>query len=568
MEVFREWHETGINLKGRVSGQLKTTCPKCQDARSNKRDTSLSVNIDAQVWNCHYCPWKGSLAKKGTENAKVYKRPDFEPQAPTERMVAWFEKTRGIKRATLEKFLISPSLKYIHKAGRKVDCIAFPYVKGTDIVNVKSRYDYAEDGKPKKTFTMEAEAELVFYNLNAIEEPTHCVIVEGEIDAMSVWQATEQPCVSVPNGASKGDMKMEYLDNCAKYFQNKTMIVLATDNDAPGLALRDELARRLGKDRCYYVEYPDGCKDMNEVLLAHGEEYIDEMFQRLHTFPIEGVITLDSVETVFDDYYENGFPSGDRVGYQNFDKLMSFRGGEVTTITGIPSHGKTEVLDEILERLARVHGWSHGIFAAENGGEALHYSRIAHRFIGKPFQGSLDRMSRDEKDAAKEFMRDRFFFINRREIKPTIQGILEKGREMVLRKGIKSLTIDPYNCVESARPGAMSETEYVSHIYDHLVDFAELYNVHVFLVAHPTKMVKSEQTGKFAVPTMYSISGSANFYNKTYNGISVYRDFEAMTTRVYVQKVKFDFIGRVGFSEFKFNQYTRRYEELQHQPLV
>ncbi|WP_460893302.1 toprim domain-containing protein [Rufibacter soli] len=483
-------------------------------------------------------------------------------------MVEWFGKTRGITRATLEKFLISPVQKYIHKAGKKVPCIAFPYIKNTEIVNVKSRYDYREDNKAKKTFTMEAEAELVFYNIDAIEGFTHCVIVEGEIDAMSVWQATKQPCISVPNGASKGDMKMEYLDNCSRYFQDKTMIVLATDNDEPGIALRNELARRLGKDRCYYVDYPEGCKDMNEVLLKHGEDYIEEMFQNVSTFPIEGVITLESVEATFDDYYENGFPSGDKVGYRKLDTLISFRGGEVTTITGIPSHGKTEVLDEILERLARVHGWVHGIFAAENGGAALHYTRIAHRFVGKPFQNSLDRMTPGEKDAAKEFMRDRFFFIDRREIKPTIEGILEKGREMVLRKGIRSLTIDPYNCVESSRPGAMSETEYVSKIYDHIVDFAELYNVHVFLVAHPTKMVKSESSGKFAVPTMYSISGSANFYNKTYNGLSVYRDFEEHTTRVYVQKVKFDFIGKVGFAEFKFNTYTRRYEELEHQPLV
>lgn len=563
MEAYRTWTDTGINLKGKVSGQLKTQCPKCSDQRNNKRDTALSVNIDKQVWNCHYCQWKGGLVSIDKEPRKVYKKPDFTPQTPNDKMCEWFLKNRGIERRTLERFCISPIEKYIHKAGAKVPCIAFPYIKNTEIVNIKSRYDYIEEGQKKKTFTLEAEAELTFYNIDAIEEPTHCVIVEGEIDCMAVWQATGQPCVSVPNGASKGDMKLEYLENSYQYFNNKKMIVLATDGDEPGLMLREELARRLGKDRCYYIEYPEGCKDMNEVLLKYGPDKLDELFQSLHTFPMDGVITADSVSDELDYIYENGYPKGDNIEFTEFDKLFTFRGGEVTTVTGIPGHGKSEFLDEILERLARLRGWRHGLFAAENGSATLHYTRIAQRYIGKPFYtfNSDYKMTPQEKEAAKAFMNEHFFFINTREVKLTVDSLLEKGREMVLRKGIRSYVIDPYNCMESERPPGTSETEYVSQIYAKLVAFAEAYNVHVFLVAHPTKMRKSESTGLYDVPTMYSISGSANFFNKTYNGLSVYRNYETHITTVYVQKVKFDFVGRPGYCDFTFDRESRRYAE-------
>lgn len=568
MEVYKDWHETNINLKGRVSGQTKTQCPKCSEERKDKKDPCLSVNIDAGTWCCHNCEWKGVLSKKGYEQARIYKKPEFVPQEPTEKMVAWFEKYRGIKRTTLEKFLISPITKFIHKANEKVPCIAFPYIKNGEIVNIKSRWDYSDEGKRKKTFTLEKDAELSFYNIDSIEGFEHCVIVEGEIDCMSVWQATNQPCVSVPNGASKGDAKMEYLDNCAKYFENKKMIVLATDNDEPGLALREELARRLGKDRCFFVEFPEGCKDFNEVLLKRGEDFIEEMFQSVHCFPIDGVVTFENVEEQYDYYYEHGYPEGHKLGYPVFDTLFSVRGGEVTTITGIPGHGKTEFLDEMLERMSTAHKWAHGIFAAENGGNALHYTRIAHRKVGKPFVGGLNRMSRKEKDGVKPFMAEYFFFINQKAVRATIEGLLEKAKEMVLRYGIRSFTIDPYNYIESQRPMGTTETEYVSFIYSKLVEFAELYNVHVFIVAHPTKMKKNEKTGKWEIPSMYSISGSANFFNKTFNGISVYRDYETNTTRVYVQKVKFDFIGKQGFAEFEFDKYTRRYTELKYQPLL
>lgn len=561
MKIYRNWNETGINLKGKVAGQVKTTCPECMDTRSNKKDPSLSVNLDKQVWNCHHCQWAGCIAKESTEPVKVYKKPEFTPASPTDKMAAWFEKSRGIKRATLEKFFISPINKFIHKANAKVDCIAFPYIKNSEIVNIKSRYDYREEGKNKKTFTLESNAELVFYNIDAIEGFTHCVIVEGEIDCLTIWQATGEPCVSVPNGASKGDAKLEYLDNCFQYFKNKKTIVLATDNDEPGIALREELARRLGKDRCYFIDYPEGCKDVNEVLLKYGEEGVQDLFHNMNAFPIEGVTTFDSVEEEFDNYYNNGYPEGFKIGFPDFDKLLTFRGGEVTTVTGIPGHGKSEFMDEILVRLSKVHRWKHGLFAAENGSNALHYSRIAHKYIGEPFYKKEYKMSPENLDLAKDFLREHFFFINRKEVSTTIDNLLEKGREMVLRFGINSFIIDPYNCMESNRPVTVTETDYVSQIYDKLVVFAELYNVHVFLVAHPTKQ-KKDGKNKYEPPTLYSISGSANFYNKTFNGVTVYRDFEEQLTKVFVQKVKFDFIGNSGFASFQYDPWKRQYKEV------
>jgi len=563
MKVYKTWEETGINLKGKVSGQIKVICPACPPNRSNPKDLSLSVNIDKQVWHCHYCQWKGGLTQSGYDVKKNFKKPDFNPNEISDKMAEWFLNHRGISRETLHKFMVAPAKKYIAKAGREVNVIAFPYIKKGEIVNVKSRYDYQEEGKNKKTFTMEANCELSFYNIDAVQGFEHCCIVEGEIDVMSVYQATGQPCISVPNGASRGEIKMDYLDNCSEYFDNKTLICLATDNDEPGINLRNELARRLGMNRCFYVTYPEGCKDMNEVLIKHGPDFIADMFNNLTAFPIEGVITFNSVEEQVDHYYLHGFPSGDNIGYVNFDKLLTFRGGEVTTITGIPSHGKSEFLDEILVQLSKLHRWPHGLFAAENGKPALHYTRIANRFIERPFyaENVVYKMTPDQYQRAKEFMNNYFFFINNRQIK-TVTAILDKAKDLVLRFGIKSLVIDPYNCMETERPKHVSETEYVSYIYDCLVNFAELYNVHIFLVAHPTKLQKDKKTGKYEVPTMYSISGSANFYNKTYNGISVYRDFEYQQTSVYVQKVKFDFMGRVGFSDFTFDKTTRRYIEI------
>ena len=87
--------------------------------------------------------------------------------------------------------------------------------------------------------------------------------------------------------------------------------------------------------------------------------------------------------------------------------------------------------------------------------------------------------------------------------------------------------------------------------------FAKEYNVHTFLIAHPVKIPKNN--GRFEVPTLYSISGSAHFFNKTDNGITVYRDFETNDIMVYVQKVRFFFVGKIGSALFQYEVSTGRY---------
>lgn len=129
----------------------------------------------------------------------------------------------------------------------------------------------------------------------------------------------------------------------------------------------------------------------------------------------------------------------------------------------------------------------------------------------------------------------------------------------MLRYGINGLYINPWNWIEHNRDKSVSETEYVSSSYSKLIRFARTYGVHIFLVAHTTKMEKDKVTNKYKVPTLYNISGSAHFYNKTHNGLCIYRDYETGIVDVYVQKVKQSWFGEIGFVSYTFNQLTRQY---------
>jgi twinkle protein len=156
-------------------------------------------------------------------------------------------------------------------------------------------------------------------------------------------------------------------------------------------------------------------------------------------------------------------------------------------------------------------------------------------------------------------MVDKYFhFMNLSLVDISIEGLIAKAEEFVVRYGIKGFLFDPWNCIEPKSEGE-DNTSIILQRLNKLIAFLDKYKVHGFLVAHPTKLGKDKNTKKFEIPNLYSISGSAHFFNRTHNGMSVYRDFETNQVDVYVQKVKWSWLGKLGFCSFKFNTFTRQY---------
>ena len=552
-KVFHQWSETGIDLKGRNQGQLKTYCPKCNETRTNKRDKSLSVDIDKKVWNCHYppCSWSGGIMDELPSKTN-YVRPEPRNQQFGEKVEQWF-KSRGINKHTLEYFKITESIEFMPQTEKKSNCINFNYFKNKELVNIKFR-----DGA--KNFKMVSKAELVFYNLDAIKGRNECIICEGEVDCMSLYEASLFNAVSVPNGASKGNAKLEYLDNCWPYFQHMKKVVIATDGDEAGLMLREELARRIGKEICYFVEYPEGCKDSNEVLVAFGADKLNEIIRNAKQYPIEGVFTANDLSEEIDYIFSNGYPKGDKIGYTDFDKLISWRKGELTIVTGTPGAGKSSFLDQVFIRLASRCDWRFAICSPEQQPSTLHIINLMKKYVGMDIWGA-NKMTDLHRRKAMDFINSMFYFLAIDEMEMTIDSILEKARELVLRKGVNALLIDPWNYIEHKIPKGYSETQYISEVLTKIKRFTRKYDCAIILVAHPTKVQKDKQTGQYEVPNLYSISGSAHFFNKTDNGLVVWRDYQTNQIIVYVQKIRFSFVGKIGMKEFKYDPSTGRYAE-------
>lgn len=542
MSIANEFAKHGIDI-GRIKTIGKTKCPKCSDDRKNKSDPCLSIDIDKGVWKCHHCEWAGSIGIKPMKvsNEKNYAKPIFNNRTDlSEGLVNWFFK-RGISQQTLIDFKITESEEWMPQVQKKRNCINFNYFRDDELINVKYR-----DGD--KNFKLVKDAELIFYNLDSIKGQKECTLVEGEIEAMSWHEIGIKNVVSVPNGASKGS-RLDYLDNCWEYFEDMDKVYLALDDDEAGHALRDELARRIGFDKVLKVTF-DGLKDANDLLVSKGKESLLKRLELAEQYPINGIYCVDDVMEDIMDFYHNGLPEGYRTGNPAMDEIIRYELGMFTVVTGIPSHGKSIMLDQIAIGLSLTNDWKFGVFSPESEPMGFYYSRMITRLTGKPF--SKNKMDISELNEANSWLRDRFFMVSP-ESDFTIDTILEKAISLVRRKGIKGLIIDPWNMIQGTISSGSDNGHIVVQYLNKIKDFAKRWGVHVFLVAHPTKLKKKEGAiSDREVATLYDVSGSSNFFNLAHNGLTVYRSFDEGYNELIVTKIKWQHHGKHGSARFTY----------------
>ncbi len=563
------WARLEIDTRGRTSGQVKTLCPQCSHTRKKPRERCLSVDLDKGLYHCFNpeCNWKGTMNEHGgygTLPRSAPAQPRLEPP-PTYTKPDYSTKG-GLLPKTAEEFLygrgITEAVWTRNQIGYRNDAITYPYYRDGDLVNVKHR------GRGKK-FWMETGAELILYGTDDIAAATPLVWVEGEMDKLAVEVAGIVACVSPPNGAPAQNSKnyakhFAYLETQATALGAVQHHILAVDNDAAGRTLQDELVRRLGPERCRVVTWPDGCKDANDVLMRHGAARLLQHLDAARPVPVEGLYEVGDLSDAVFDLYENGMDGGEHPGSDLLASLYRVKPGLWTLVTGIPGHGKSALLDWIMVNLAKRAGWRFAICSPENQPLARHISQLAQIWTGLPFGGEQRRrMSLAQLTEALAQLHDHFsFLLPPEEEDYAIDSILSLARAAVYRDGIRGFVIDPWNELEHTRPQGLNESEYTSQALGKIRRFARAHGVHIWLVAHPTKLMKDKE-GNYPVPTPYDVSGSAHFRNKADMALTIWRDVqdEDGPTQVHVQKVRFQESGQIGMVELRFDKTTGRFTD-------
>ena len=552
-------------------GQNRMTCPWCSPTRKKKTEACLSAFRDdtAIKYQCYHAECGVSGLIRLTERTPLMLVQPVEKKN-NPRALSEFDKVDDRHLDWLSQRGISSNTAHAYDLlGHEIDgipVVGFPYFdKNGAVVAIKKRFTN------QKKFLCAGSPDSLF-GLRNLKKGDDLIIVEGEMDVLAL--AEVGICaVSIPNGASlkitEGkldpveDTKFKFLWSAKEYIDAAQKVIIATDMDAPGEAVAEELARRCGKEKCWRVRFPEGLKDANDTLLKEGKEGVRRCLTEAQAWPVEGLYDANHFEKSVWELFEKGIGKGESTGYESVDEIYTIVPGQVTIVTGIPSSGKSEFIDQIMVNMATEKGWKFGICSFENE-PRLHISKLISKRVGKPFfKGYHERMTKHEYEAAYSFMQDHFAFVHQDDGGlANLDSILDRLRVAVLRYGIRGAVIDPYNFISRDARNS-SETEWISDMLTKVKAFAMGHGIHIWFVAHPTKLQRNAD-GKIPVPGGYDISGSAAWFAKADCGVTVHREKDdPHVGQIHVWKCRFSWVGKQGQTNLVYDVATTRYREMQ-----
>lgn len=469
--------------------------------------------------------------------------------------LAYAEAQRGISRPTLEKLGVVSGMAFFPSLERKSDAVRFPYRAAGEVVNVKSA------AFPEKAFAMIKGGKLAFFNLEPVlaSQAEAVYLTEGEWDAAALVEAgvPVDQVLSVPNGARerKGSGGYDFVDEALKAgLGRKKRFVWCGDMDGPGLALRHDMARILGTAKFWFADWPTGCKDANDCLLAHGARIVREIVRDgAHPWPADGLFRLSEMpEPPPLDPWHPGFPEWE-------DKVL-LAPRTLSVFTGQPGHGKTSLAMQIWFQICRQYGVSAFVTSFETRAKPHHRRALRTLFTGK-----LEKyQSEAEIKQADAFIERHFLWGVHPQGRPTLDWWLDLAEIAVVRHGARIVQLDPWNRLEAARARDESETEYIGRCLRTVHAFAQDFNCHVQLLAHPAKL-HGDKRGR--IPELEDISGSKNWDNMVDQGFVIHRPEvfgeggRKTAAKFYCKKSRFsDELGYPCVLNMNYNLQLGRYE--------
>ncbi len=233
-------------------------------------------------------------------------------------------------------------------------------------------------------------------------------------------------------------------------------------------------------------------------------------------------------------------------GWPVFDEFLKLYPGQFLMVTGLPGHGKSTLMLNVVLNIAKQHGTRTFMFVPENERHILDKLKRIHGGLQQEFDVF-----------AKEYL-----FIQSAEYEnwwedqQTVHWLLERAWKAYNEDGIGFVLADPWNELERAKQRDESMTDYIGSCLMMMKRFVRMADVTYCMIAHPTKDVCKDRRR----PTLADIEGSQNWYNKCDNGLIVERDFTCSITTVVSAKVRERGAGKIGECKFSVDPRSERFE--------
>jgi len=281
-------------------------------------------------------------------------------------------------------------------------------------------------------------------------------------------------------------------------------------------------------------------------------------------------IDFDDLADGTQNSFSDGDPIGKSTGFKSLDKNYRIELGEVCLVTGFPGSGKSEFVEHLSVHLSRLYGFKWAYFTPETKPMHYHTKRIIQKYIGKTFLKKespiikhghvFESMLQSELLRGLDFYKKHYYLIDGG-LNTKVEDIFKiakKGKEEI---GINAIVIDPWNKLEGSKPAKMSETDFIGVTLDKISEFCFKTKIACWIVAHPSKPETRDVVKMKSLISLYSVAGSAHWYNKIDNGIWVERNHDEDYSKLHILKIKKSDNGSLGEVDLNFNPYTGAYSD-------
>jgi twinkle protein len=392
----------------------------------------------------------------------------------------------------------------------------------------------------QKAFRQDPGGEQIFWRADCLadagltDEPL--VICEGEFDAVAAIQAGFWRTVSVPGGApaeaseNEGDARASaryaFLREAMPQLESVREIIIAADGDGPGAALRSDLTTMLGAARCRFVAYPEGCKDLGDVLRGSGANAVAKCLRDAPWANVAGVYCLDELPplpalTVWRPQV-----------FDPIDKLIPICPGHVSVWTGLAGDGKSTLVNAVMWSLADRYGLKLCAAPFESTPQREYMEDLIAFRSGRAVGDRFNPATSEDIDEARSWARKHIVFLyadgftgpgQSAMIDATVEWFVQAATTAIVRHGCRLIVLDPWSQIDHEMDSREREDQYVRRVLKRFKVLARTFDVHVAIVAHPAKP-KRNADGTYPIPEGYDISGASHWKNAPDVGVTVYRD--------------------------------------------
>ena len=188
----------------------------------------------------------------------------------------------------------------------------------------------------------------------------YITIVEGEIDAMSVYEmlGSKWAVVSIKNGVQSAvqncKQHLEYLNS----FEN---VVVCFDTDKPGVEASQKVAQLFEPNKCKIVRLD--YKDPNEYLkMGKAKDFVQDWWSA-ESYTPAGIVNLAKLgDALYEEEYCETIPYP--WSAMN-EKTYGMRTGELVTFTSGAGMGKSSIMRELMHHILKNSNDNIGILALE-----------------------------------------------------------------------------------------------------------------------------------------------------------------------------------------------------------